>query len=191
MSAPTLTLDEADARILAAADELFYPHGVAAITMADIRDSAGVSLRRLYSLYAGKGDLITGWLTYRHHEWTHWFDAEVATSIAAGRAGTDAVFDVLEAWLTETNYRGCGFINTLLEMHELTAEHRTIIETHKAYLIHTLAQHSSDPAAMGVLIDGAIVQAAIFQSLEPVNAARRVARIIPTIHQRHEKESIS
>ena len=49
MSAPTLTLDEANARILAAADQLFYPHGVTAITMADIRDSAGVSLRRLYS----------------------------------------------------------------------------------------------------------------------------------------------
>jgi AcrR family transcriptional regulator len=191
MSAATLTIDEADARIVAAADQLFYPNGVAAITMADIRDSAGVSLRRLYSLYESKGDLITSWLTFRHHEWTHWFETEVATAIAAGRAATDAVFDVLEAWLTETNYRGCGFINTLLEMHELTDEHRSIIETHKAHLIHTLARHSSDPAAMGVLIDGAIVQAAIFQSLEPVSAARRVARVIPTIQQRHEKESIA
>jgi AcrR family transcriptional regulator len=191
MSAPTLTLDEADARILAAADQLFYPNGVAAITMADIRDSAGVSLRRLYSLYAGKGDLITGWLNHRHHEWMHWFEREVADSIAAGRTATDAVFDVLGAWLTETNYRGCGFINTLLEMHELTDEHRSIIETHKAHLICTLAQYSSDPAAIGVLIDGAIVQAAIFQSLEPVDAARRVARMIPTIQQHHEKESIS
>lgn len=191
MSAPTLTSDEADARILVAADHLFYANGVAAITMADIRDSAGVSLRRLYSLYAGKGDLITGWLNHRQHEWLHWFESEVASTITAGRVATDAVFDVLAAWLSETNYRGCGFINTLLEMHELTDEHRSIIETHKAHLIGTLARYSSDPAAMGVLIDGAIVQAAIFQSLEPVDAARRVARLIPTIQQHQENESIS
>jgi AcrR family transcriptional regulator len=175
MSATTLTREQAQASILAAADELFYPNGVGSVTMAHVRDQSGASLRRLYSLYPAKSDLITGWLTFRHEQWLSWFADEIERAVELGAERVDAVFDTLEAWLTDTGFRGCGFINTLLEMHQLTDDHRRIIEDHKHDMTQVLAEYTADPAAMAVLVDGAIVQAAIYQNLHPVNAARRAA----------------
>lgn len=146
--------------------------------MADIRDSSGVSMRRLYSLYPTKADLISGWLRHRHDTWTAWLSGQIETGINAGSTGSDAVFDAIGSWLVETDYRGCGFINTLIEANDLSQEQREIIQNHKAQLVDRLATLTSDPAAMAVLIDGAIVQAAIFKNLEPVAAARRAAAVL-------------
>ena len=191
MSAATLTHEQAQASILEAADELFYPNGVGSVTMAHVRDRSGVSLRRLYSLYPAKSDLITGWLTFRHEQWISWFTDEIERAIDLGAGRVDAVFDTLEAWLTDTGFRGCGFINTLLEMHQLTDDHRCIISDHKQDMTQVLAEYTADSAAMAVLVDGAIVQAAIYQNLYPVNAARRAAFALQTTSARARSAEIT
>ena len=62
---PRLTAEQSNRAILDAADELFYASGINAVSMVEIRDRAGVSLRRLYDLYPSKSDLVLGWLTKR------------------------------------------------------------------------------------------------------------------------------
>ncbi len=182
MSLTTVEAQVADyeAAVLTTADRQFYRRGIAAVTMADIRDDAGVSLRRLYSLYPSKAELVSAWLEFRHRRWMANFTSLVDSRIAEGDSPVDAVFAELETWMLETDFRGCGFINTHAEASELTDEQRSIIGMHKRSLADYLATiiTADGDAADGIapLVDGAIVQASIFRNTEPIRAAHRLAR---------------
>src|SRR5947207_15195498 len=52
-------------RILAAADRLFYHHGIRAVGVDAVAAEAGVSKRTLYNYYASKDDLIAAYLVAR------------------------------------------------------------------------------------------------------------------------------
>lgn len=177
---PAATMDDISAVVALerAADDLFYVHGIAGVSMAQIRDRSGVSLRRMYSICPSKSDLISLWLRARHRVWMDGFSAAVSRNIAADSGPTDAVFDALTSWMTETNFRGCGFINTHAESSELSKEHVEIIRAHKRSLATYLSSISVDGDALAVLVDGAIVQASIFGSVEPITHARRAARLM-------------
>lgn len=189
--AATMTVDDALKRVLAAADELFYQRGIAAVTMADVRDQSGVSLRRLYSLFPTKKDLVAGWLNDRHATWMSWFSASVDQHTSAGGDALLATFDAVEAWIASPSYRGCGFINAIAETGEIDDRHREIIASHKRDLLThltalALRDHPASPAwlpdALAVILDGVFVQCAVFQSTGPLQAARHAARhLIETV----------
>ncbi len=182
--AGTLTDVNAERRILDAADRLFYVRGIEGVTMADVRDSAGVSLRRLYSLHPSKGDLVAAWLTDRHNRWMQWFADAVDARTAAGTDALLSTFDALDEWVDTPGYRGCAFLNSLAEASQIDDAHRATIADHKRSLIDYLASlaardHPHAPEwlvlAMAVLIDGAIVQTAVFNDHSPIAAARIAA----------------
>jgi AcrR family transcriptional regulator len=177
---PAATLDHADAldALRHAADSLFYEQGVAGVTVAAIRDASGVSMRRIYELCPSKDDLVTLWLEYRHELWTTQFTAAVAVARATGRSPVDAVFDAIESWMVDTAFRGCGFINTHAEHAVLTDDHRRIIQHHKQHLADWLDGVTGEGQAIAVLVDGAIIQASMFQSTTPIDQARRAAHAL-------------
>jgi AcrR family transcriptional regulator len=183
---PAATLDEEAARgaVLGAADSVFYARGVGGTGMAEIRDASGVSLRRLYGLYSSKDDLVAAWLQARHTSWMRWFQAGVESRIGGGASPVDALFDTLAEWASTPGYRGCAFLNTAAEVAEIDDRHLQIIAAHKRDLVGYLTELMRDAgarepeslaAALGVLIDGAIVQAAVFHSLDPIHAANAAA----------------
>ena len=182
--AATVTATAAERAVLDAADTMFYQRGIAGVAMSEIRDSAGVSMRRLYSLFPSKSDLVTGWLQDRHTRWMAWFSDTVERHAREGSDAVLATFDALEEWVSSPGYRGCAFLNSVAETDEIVDVHRTIIADHKHALIEhvatlALADHPDAPswlpAAIGVLIDGAIVQSAVFNTTAPVAAARSAA----------------
>lgn len=177
----TMSMDESRRAVLRAADELFYAQGISGPAMRDIRDASGVSMRRLYTMYGSKRELVAAWLTDRHDTWMAWFTTSVDRHLGGGAHPALAPFDAIEDWVTGPGYRGCAFINSLAETSEIDDTHRTIIAAHKRELIEYLAElatrdrPSAPPwlgAALAVLIDGTIVQCAIFVSTEPIRAAR-------------------
>lgn len=170
--------------VLDAADTLFYERGIAGVGMADIRDAAGVSLRRLYALHPSKRDLVSAWLHDRHDRWMAWFTTGVDRRTAGGTDALVATFDALREWAASPRFRGCAFLNSIAETSEIDDEHRAIVADHKRALLDHLAtlaarDHPSAPpwtaAAIGVLIDGAIVQTAVFGDEAPILAARAAA----------------
>jgi len=179
---PVATLDHADAldALRHATDSLFYDNGVAGVTVAAVRDASGVSLRRIYELCPSKDDLVTLWLEHRHDLWTSQFTTAVAERRASGRSPVDAVFDAIEAWMVATDFRGCGFINTHAEHAVLTEDHRRIIQHHKRHLGEWLDDVTGEGAAIAVLVDGAIIQSAMFQNADPIDQARRAAAALLT-----------
>ena len=182
--AATMTADAAAAAILAAADRLFYERGIAGVAISEVRDGAGVSLRRLYSLYPTKRELVAAWLTDRHGRWMTWFADAVDHSIAQGNDPVPAAFDALAEWFRSPGYRGCAFINAMAETAEIDESHRALVRDHKRSLTVylgalTARTHSHIPPwwpdAVAALIDGAIVQSAILRSETPITAARTAA----------------
>jgi AcrR family transcriptional regulator len=182
--AATRSKQDAGVAVLEAADHLFYERGVAGVGMDDVRDAAGVSLRRLYALHPSKRDLVAAWLRDRHERWMGWFRDSVDASAALGADPLVATFDAIEQWAAGPTYRGCAFLNVVAETTEIDAEHRAIAADHKRDLVQYLAALAATshpdapdwlPGALGVLIDGAIVQAAVFGSVEPVRVARCAA----------------
>lgn len=176
--AAVLEPDEARSAALGAADALFYVRGVNAVSMAEIRDQSGVSLRRLYSMYPSKADLVAGWLENRHVTWMADHTSRVDVLLAAGADPIDATFDAIASWMTDTKFRGCGFINTNAELHDLTERQRQIIQRHKRALADHLDGLFPNGRAIAVLVDGAIVQAAMFVSTAPIELARAAARLV-------------
>jgi AcrR family transcriptional regulator len=183
---PPASMDDhgATAALELATDELFYNQGVAAVTVAAVRDASGVSLRRIYNLCPSKADLISLWLRHRHRTWTAGFVARVNANVESGNEPVHAVFGALEAWMVETEFRGCGFINTHAETSELTDGHLAIIQHHKRAIGRYLETVTGHGDAMAVLIDGAIVHAALFRSTDPIHHAERAATAL-TRQDRH------
>jgi AcrR family transcriptional regulator len=181
--AATIEISEAEAMLLETADRLFYRHGIGAVSMADIRDTSGLSMRRVYSIAGSKSDLVSMWLRHRHEAWLASFSAAVDTQLSAGAEPIAAVFDALGEWMIETEFRGCGFINTHAESHDLTDEHRQIIRDHKTALASYLdTVVSAAGAALTVLLDGAIVHASIYRSIKPIQLARDFALLLDPKH---------
>jgi AcrR family transcriptional regulator len=184
---PQMSADEARLAVLRVADELFYARGVAGVVMSDIRDSSGVSMRRLYGMYPSKRELVAAWLTDRHDRWMTWFSTTVDRHVADGADPAMATFDAIAEWVAAPGYRGCAFINSLAETNEIDDVHRTIIAAHKRDLVELLARlttgaHPDTPpwfaSALAVVLDGAIVQCTIFNSTEPLDAARHAVHLL-------------
>lgn len=133
-------------------------------------------MRRLYQLFPAKSDVVTGWLRDRHHRWIGLISADIERRVDAGASPLDAVFCAVESWMVDTEFRGCGFINTHAERSEFTAAHAEIIRAHKAAFAALLARKVPEVPGLGVLVDGAIVQASIFESTDPIHAAHQLAQ---------------
>ncbi len=167
-------------RILATAAELFYREGVRAVGVGRIADEAKVAKMSLYYHFRSKDELVAAWLERRDAEWMCWLrDAVDSTG-----GGIPAVFDALRAWFDEPDFRGCAFINTQAELGHRSESAAAVIAAHKRELRNYLARLAAadglpEPERVArrllLLVEGAIVTAAIEGSSKAANDAREVA----------------
>ncbi|WP_420158912.1 TetR/AcrR family transcriptional regulator [Nocardiopsis sp. CNT-189] len=174
------------ARVLEAADALFYAHGIQAVGMDRIRDAARVPLKRLYRAFPSKTALVEAYLRYRD-----------TRSRAALREHTDgvpdprerilAVFDWLQAWCGQPEFRGCAFSNAYGELGEDADPVYRAVRDHMDAVgeqLHALAAATTapDPDALArqlhILVAGTLSLSAVQQSSEPAVQARAAARAI-------------
>jgi AcrR family transcriptional regulator len=176
--------------VLAAADRLFYRHGIQAVGMDALREEAGVSLRRLYHLYPSKDTLIEAYVRRRDERWRAWLEARVERLADQPSERPLAVFDALAQWFSSDGFRGCALVNATAELGERTPAVRLEAERHKhavrAYLVDLLrkADPPGDPDELAsqlmLLLDGAIVQASIEADPNAARRARQIARQLLT-----------
>ena len=113
--------------MIGAADELFYARGVQAVGMDAVRSGAGVSLKRIYRSSPRRTSSSSPCSTTDRPVW----DAGLAVRVANGRrraarAASSTIFDFLDGWFQEPEFRGCAFINTHGELGaELAQRSRT------------------------------------------------------------------
>jgi AcrR family transcriptional regulator len=119
------------ARILAAAAELFYRHGIRAVGVEAIAEAAGTNKMTLYRHFASKDALVAEYLRE---------SAKTADRCweRFAQAHPDDPLAQLIAWLEEMaghlagpNERGCALANAAIELPEKDHPARRVIEEYK------------------------------------------------------------
>ncbi|MET0451286.1 MAG: TetR/AcrR family transcriptional regulator [Mycobacterium sp.] len=185
MSAPR---QPARVRLLKAAGELFYEHGITATGVDAVIERAGVATGSLYKNFSGKDDLVTAYLADRDQRWRDVWES----AIAAAQDPVErvlAIFVATDRWYRETGVvRGCAHVaaaNQLPPHHPGLA----VAADHKRHVIERLttliaATDAVDPAGtaqdIALLYDGMLSAMAIPISADPVARAIRLARVVLT-----------
>ncbi|MEV0183408.1 TetR/AcrR family transcriptional regulator [Streptomyces sp. NPDC050625] len=176
--------EEAEKRVLDAAEELFYGQGIRAVGMDAIRSASAVPLKRLYQLFPSKDSLIEAYLRRRDARWL----SELAQYVETVESPTQrllAVFDWLYRWFSEPGFRGCGFINSFGEMGATSPAVADIAKAHKQAFRDYVADLVAAAQApnwladqLVLLAEGAMTTAAIHGSPEPARQAKDAARTL-------------
>jgi AcrR family transcriptional regulator len=171
-------------RLLLTAEELFYAQGTRATGVDQILETSGVGRASFYRHFASKDDLIVAVLQRRRER----FRTDFKPRVAALGGHPLAVFDVLAQRLEETGYRGCAFLNAMVEIpdpaspaHREAADHK---EETRAYFAELLAAHGyADEGGelsrrLLMLYDGASVTGLRERSPRAAADARAVAEML-------------
>ncbi len=180
-------------RILATAHDLFYRDGIRATGVDRLIAEAGVTKATFYRHFPSKDDLVRAFLDYRHDGWMAWFID------ALGRRGAQApapdgsslllLADALDEWCAMPVFRGCAFINTVVELADAMPDAVGVARAHKDDMTAVIAQLLPADAARDALaqaaamaFDGAIVRAQMApdaaQRLAAADTLRRMLRAL-------------
>ncbi len=181
---PTLPARE---RILATAYRLFYREGIRATGIDKVIAEAGVTKVTFYRHFPSKDALVLEFLDLRHRRWMEWF-VDALDRHAAGSRRRVAVVAAVEEWLTADSFRGCAFINSVNEIGAELPEVYAITARHKADMVAAIKatlppgpNRARTAQALGVAIDGAVVQAQCQRDATPaVKALTTIASTLLT-----------
>lgn len=109
-------LNETRQKILETASDLFYQKGIQHVGINEVIASAGVAKRTLYRWFPSKDQLIEAVMKHRAIQWLRWFESAVEDRGNTAKERLLATFDVLQTWYADPNFRGCPFINAVLEI---------------------------------------------------------------------------
>lgn len=163
-------------RILLTAHDLFYREGIRATGIDLIIKEAGVTKVTFYRHFPSKNLLVSAFLNYRHERWMTWFEGELAEEIRS-QALPAALAATFAKWFESGDFRGCAFINSVLEFSELLPEVLTTAASHKqqmadavALYLPASAERTFQAQAIAMILDGAIVTAQIGRDIPHVVA---------------------
>ena len=170
--------------ILDAAKRAFYARGYASVGMDEVRDGAGLSLRRLYREFPSKESVVVGVLGELHEDWDSGLRAAVDAE-SDPRAKVLAIYDYLAGWFAQDDFRGCGFINAFAELGANSAAVADIARSHKesfqAYVGELVAEAGGSALLarqLAILAEGAQTTAAIAGTGDAAADARDAAVVL-------------
>lgn len=171
-------------RVVEAADALFYERGIQAVGMDAVREAAGVSLKRIYSLFGSKDELIAAVLRRRSAMWDDGLASVVGPAMTA-RERLLSIFDFLDGWFRSPDFRGCAFINAYGELSSGSPAVRDAVRAQKRafgeYVARLVAEIGAPPELapqIALLAEGAQTTAAIAGTPESARQARAAAQTL-------------
>ena len=181
MNATTTPEELARQQVIDVADRLFYARGIQSVPMDELRTEAGVSLKRMYSLFPSKETLVAAVLRGRNATWTAGI-LERASRVDAPREKLLAIFDFLADWFAQDDFRGCAFINSFGEMGataptvaDAARAHKTSFQTYVAELVREAGAPAWLAPQLALLAEGAQTTAAISGLPDAATSARAAA----------------
>ncbi|MFF4081293.1 TetR/AcrR family transcriptional regulator [Streptomyces sp. NPDC001777] len=165
--------------LLAAAEALFYERGVQAVGMDAVRAAAGLSLKRIYALFATKEDLVVAVLRRRDRRWLTDL-AEYVERREDPRERVLSLFDWLERWFAEPGFRGCAWVNVHGELGSSSPAVLAEVRAHKKAFHDRItawvgAATDAPAGPVCLLAEGAIVTASVTGDPRAARAARTAA----------------
>jgi AcrR family transcriptional regulator len=170
-------------RILLTAHALFYRDGIRATGIDRVIAESGVTKVTFYRHFPSKNDLIQAFLEYRHQRWMDWFQE----ALARHGCTSQALVPTLAEWFEDEGFRGCAFINSVVELGGSQPAIVAISQRHKQEMTDVIRgllpsagdQQTQIAQALALALDGAIVQAQLLQA--PVAALASLQRIIDAL----------
>jgi AcrR family transcriptional regulator len=171
----------AERRVLEAADRLFYERGIRPVGIDEIRDAAGVSLKRLYRVFPTKDELAEAVLRRRAEAFMGSL-AESAARAGSPREAILAFYDSLHEWFSEPDYRGCPFINAFAEMRststgitDIAVHQKRALESHLDGLVRDAGGPPELTRQLLILANGAMAISAMLGAPEAARQAQAAA----------------
>jgi AcrR family transcriptional regulator len=183
-------------RIMEAAAKMFYINGIRATGIDAIIATADVAKASFYKYFPTKDDLVVEFLQRRDAQWREWLRGSVER-LSPNPAGRPlAVFEALHERFSSDSFRGCAFINSIVEMANRSHAAHVAADVHKkqvtAYLTGLLkAAKISGYRRLAqefmILIDGAIVTALREGRPDAAHAAKRIATLLLAAQRANSK----
>ena len=155
-------------RLLAAADELFYEHGINRVGIDRVIEHAGVAKASLYDSFGSKEGLIRAYLKGRAEKRQARIEERLA-GLETPQEKILGIFDLLAEIVNRTDYRGCVFQRASAEAGGCSAIKGTCGEPRawlRSYFTELARQaKAADPELLGrqlvFLYDGASLAASV------------------------------
>ena len=174
-------------RILRAAQNLFYQHGIRAVSVDAIAAEAETTKVTLYRLFESKDALVAACLEDQTRRFWEWWDVAVKPHEGDPRAQIEALFELLEHRIChKAASRGCPIANTAVEVDTDHPASRIIREHHDeiARRFRALCKEmgARQPDALGdaltLLVVGSFSARCVFESAEHVDTVGAAARAL-------------
>jgi AcrR family transcriptional regulator len=172
-------------RLLDAASEMFYEHGVHTVGIDTIIERAAVAKATLYSAFGSKEGLVRAYLQARHASRRATVLAEMALHDDPRRKLL-ALFDVLVTMIRQPGFRGCAFANASAESGPDSAAAEVTRQV-RAWLLAVMAEQATalgaaDPAGLArqltLLYDGALAQSRLDRDPAAATAVKAAAEVL-------------
>ena len=115
-------------RILAAAGDLFYRHGIRAVGVESIAEAAGTNKMTLYRHFESKDELVAEYLRQEATKGEAWWASLEAQHPGDPLAQVRAWLAAMAAHAADRNSRGCALANAAVELPEKDHPARAVIE---------------------------------------------------------------
>jgi AcrR family transcriptional regulator len=184
-------------RILAAASELFYRHGIRAVGVDAIAEAAETNKMTLYRHFPSKDELVAEYLRCQIEPGRKLWD-ELTTQYPGDPRGQ------LRGWLEHkaefvacVEQRGCPYANAAVELPDKDHPARRVIQEYKTFHRRQLGQlcaaaKLTEPEMLAdelfLLVEGALVTA---QSMGSDGLAQRFIRMGEAMIRAHTPEAVS
>jgi AcrR family transcriptional regulator len=173
--------------LLEVAERLFYAHGYRAVGVDRLIAEADVAKATFYRHFPTKDDLVVAVLDARDSRWRQELAEQLVARAPDPRDRPLAVFDVLAEQFASDGFRGCAFLNTMVEVASRSHPAHAAAQRHKQHLTDDLEgllreAFVPSPAELApqllLLIDGAIVTAVREGSPQAALRARALAEML-------------
>ncbi|XXY51152.1 TetR family transcriptional regulator [Sorangium sp. So ce269] len=175
--------------ILEVAERLFYAEGYRAVGVDRLIAEADVAKATFYRHFRTKDELLVAVLDARDARFREWLAGRVEALAADPRDRPLAVFDALAERFATNDFRGCAFLNTMVEVASRSHPGHEAAQRHKQRLIdylEGLLREAGAPEAGALapqfmlLIDGATVTAVREGGPGAAARARSLAELLLT-----------
>ena len=153
-------------RLIEAANELFYAHGLRAVSVDKVIERADTTKVTFYRHFQSKDDLVVAYLEHRAAQERDGVDAAIAHGAGDVDATLRLMADHTGAMACAPDFRGCPFINAAAEYPDPDSAVRKVIDEHRAWWVRAFERlvaplGLAEPAAVAedlmLLRDGVMV----------------------------------
>jgi AcrR family transcriptional regulator len=187
LSARASAKGDAKDAVLQTAERLFYAEGYRAVGVDRVIAESGVAKATFYRHFPSKDELLLAVLEGRDARLSAELERRACELTAHASERPLALFDALADWMSEPSFRGCAFLNSMIEVADPAHPVHAAAHRHKSNLARLFRRFLAEAGVaraeelaeqLVLLLDGAIVTALREGGSGAAGRARAIARLL-------------